>query len=77
MSDPKPRTAASPLPRRRVTLIGSVGLLALAASVAVSVGGAGWSQSDKAGPTGGSVSAPRILVMISLGAIPFFNKSIP
>ena len=41
-------TAASPLPRRRVTLIGSVGLLALAASVAIGVGGAGWSQSDKA-----------------------------
>jgi HlyD family secretion protein len=41
------RTAASPLPRRRVTLIGSVGLLALTASVAVAVGGAGWSQSDK------------------------------
>jgi multidrug resistance efflux pump len=39
-----------------VTLIGSVGLLALTASVAVAVGGAGWSQADKTTRTPGEPS---------------------
>jgi HlyD family secretion protein len=57
MTTPEPRRAASPLPRRRVTLIGSVGLLALTASVAVAVGGAGWSQAQKPTPSADSPSA--------------------
>jgi multidrug resistance efflux pump len=40
-----------------VTLIGSLGLLALAASLAVAVGGAGWSQSDKASPAAAPAAA--------------------
>jgi HlyD family secretion protein len=49
MSTPEPRSAVSPLPRRRIALMGWVGLLALLASIAVAAAIPGWSRADRSG----------------------------